>query len=312
MNRFKYRPTVAVCGATGQQGGAVVNSLLESGKYQIRALTRNGTSDKANYLRDRGVEIVTADFDQPETLVKAFQDCQLAFLVTNFWEHMDAKREYRQGCALMDAVETAGIIHVVWSTLEDTRVNKYNDEIPFIGDYKVAHFDEKGRITEYAKTKRFQRTDLYTSFYYENFLTTMKLSPDKDGIRRLYLPIGNRPIPMVSINDIGQMVVKVLDQGILGEVGVSSEHLTGQQITERLSDATGKSYEYVAISPSEYRNLGFPGCQELGNMFEFKSCHNGDFCHRRHLNQVTQHYSPEHFMSWCQKHCGKLLTETPG
>ena len=311
MNRFPYRPTVAVCGATGQQGGAVVTSLLESGKYQVRALTRRPESPEAERLRQRGVTVVTADYDRPDTLVAAFRDCQLAFLVTNFWEHLDPKKEYQQGCALMDAAETAGVVHVVWSTLEDTRSSKYQDEIPFLGDYKVPHFDEKARVTTYAKTKRFQRTDLYTSFYYENLTGMMKITPklaeDGSTVRQLCLPIGNRPIPLVSIADIGKMVRVVLDDGILGEVGVASQHLTGHQMADRLTSATGEQFEYVNVPVEQYRQLGFPGCQDLANMFEFKCRHNGDFCYRRHLERVRQHFTPEDFSDWCRSHRDALL-----
>lgn len=310
MNRFKFRPTVAVCGATGQQGGAVVKNLLKSGKYQVRALTRKLEQPAVTSLRESGVEVVVADFDRPDSLRDAFSGCELAFVVTNFWEHMDAKREYRQGCNLMDAAESAGVTHLVWSTLEDTRKDKYLDNIPYLGEYKVPHFDEKGRITEYAKTKRFQRTDLYTSFYYENLLGLMKVKPETtDGVtvRNLYLPIGNRPIPMVSVNDIGRMVTVVFDNGILGDVGVSGDHLTGSQIATRLTEATGETFNYVKVEPDNYRQLGFPGCQDLANMFEFKCVHNGDFCHRRHLDQSKQYYNPEVFRDWCEANREGLL-----
>ena len=300
-------PKVAVCGATGLQGGAVVKALQSLGGYHVRAITRNGDTDKARHLRSEGVEVVVADYDQPGTLSSAFQDCEYAFLVTNFWEHFDPKREYTQGCALMDAADTAGVGHVVWSTLEDTRNSKYHDDIPYIGDYKVAHFDEKAMISEYGGDKGFKLTNLYTSCYFENFITSMKIPEDKDGVRRLYLPIGNRPIPLVSVADIGRMAAHAIQASLYGEVGVASEHLTGQQITSRLSGATKANYQFVPISPDDYRNLGFPGCQELGNMFEFKSVHNGDFCYRRRLTDVIGYFTPDVFSDWCYQQRELLL-----
>ena len=117
---------IAICGARGAQGGSVMNEILKSEEYKVRAITRHPI-----LIKNKNVDKVYADYDKPETLEKAFEDCYGVFLVTNFWEHMDAKKEYEQGVNLVDAAIKSGVKHIVWSTLEDTR-DGYKDDIPYI------------------------------------------------------------------------------------------------------------------------------------------------------------------------------------
>ena len=145
------RQTIAVFGATGAQGGGLVRAILadKSGPFRARAITRDPGSDKAKALAAAGAEVVHADADNPETLVKALEGASGAFCVTNFWEHMSVDREIAQATALARATKAAGLKHVVWSTLEDTRktVPLSDPRIPTLhGKYKVPHFDGKGEV----------------------------------------------------------------------------------------------------------------------------------------------------------------------
>lgn len=64
---------VVIVGATGKQGGSVVDALLKSPEsYTVRAVTRNISSSKAQSLVARGVEVVTGDLDNHNSLLKAF------------------------------------------------------------------------------------------------------------------------------------------------------------------------------------------------------------------------------------------------
>lgn len=298
--------TIAVCGATGLQGGAVLQALRNYDiGVKLVALTRDPQKPQAVQLSNQGVEVRQADFDDATLLENALRGCDSVFAVTNFWEHFSAEKEYQQARTIFDAAENVGIKHVVWSTLENTR--NYQDKIPIQGDYKVAHFDEKGRANEYALTKSFQLTSLYTSFYYENLTGMMKLTPDENKVRTLCVPMDDKPLPIVAVQDIGKMAAHCLVNKVTGEVGVASQHLTGQQMAEALNKATGEAFQYTSVPADTYRTFGFPGCQELGNMFQFKNVHNEDFCQRRNVKKVSQVFGPKLFEEWCAESKDQLM-----
>src|SRR5690242_11669649 len=114
---------IAVVGATGAQGGGLARAILaDTGSgFTCRAITRDPRKDAARALADAGAEVVKADIDDVESLKKAFAGAHGAFCVTNFWEHLSGDREKAQAKNLADAAKSAGVQHVVWSTLEDTR-----------------------------------------------------------------------------------------------------------------------------------------------------------------------------------------------
>ena len=153
---------IAVVGATGAQGGGLVRAILadKSGSFAARAITRNPSSEKAQALRAAGAEVVAADADKPETLGQAFAGCLRRLLVTNFWEHFSPERELTQARNMAQAAKAAGVQHVIWSTLEDTRkwVPLEDDRMPtLMGKYKVPHFDAKGEAD--ADLPRARRAD---------------------------------------------------------------------------------------------------------------------------------------------------------
>src|SRR5882672_2375898 len=104
------KKVIAVVGATGQQGGAVVRALQADKQFKVRALTRNPAKHS-----ELGDEIVQADLNHPETLEAAFEGAHGVFLVTNFWE--EGTDELKQATAAVRAAKYAGVKHFVWSTL---------------------------------------------------------------------------------------------------------------------------------------------------------------------------------------------------
>jgi uncharacterized protein YbjT (DUF2867 family) len=123
---------IAVIGATGQQGGAVVRALQAGRDFKVRALTRNPGKH-----RDLADEVVQADLDRPETLKAAFQGAYGVFLVTNFWE--EGTDELKQATAAIRAAKDAGVEHFIWSTLPDV-------EAISGGKLHVPHFTGKAKI----------------------------------------------------------------------------------------------------------------------------------------------------------------------
>ena len=127
--------TIVVCGGSGKQGGAVIDALLRYTNFNVRLITRDPEKDNIKYLKNRGVEIYKADYNDKKALYKAFRKCYGVFVVTNFWEDMDVRKEIKQGMILTDVIDRADIKHCVWSCLEDTR-KILGDDVEKIGEFK--------------------------------------------------------------------------------------------------------------------------------------------------------------------------------
>jgi uncharacterized protein YbjT (DUF2867 family) len=284
------RKTIAIVGATGAQGGGLVRALLDDpgGGFHPRALTRNPGAPKALELGRLGAEVIAADLDDAASLTRAFRGAHGAYCVTNFWEHFSPERELAQAANLAQAAKEAGLQHVVWSTLEDTRrwVPLEDQRMPTLqGRYKVPHFDAKGEA-DYLFTQRgVPTTFLLTSFYWDNFIG-FGLGPKRgaDGVLALVLPMGDKKLPGIAAEDIGRCAYGIFKAGpdLVGQrIGIEGEHLTGEEMARALGRALGEVVRYAAVSPETYRGLGFPGADDLGNMFQFKRDFNAEYCQAR-------------------------------
>jgi uncharacterized protein YbjT (DUF2867 family) len=280
------RKIIAVVGATGAQGGGLARAILDDpeGGFAVRAITRNSESDRAKALRDAGAEVVTADLDDEESLVKALDGAYGAFFVTNFWEHFSPEKETEQAGNLARAAKRAGVDHVIWSTLEDTRkwVPLDDDRMPtLMGSYKVPHFDAKGAADDLFREEGVPTTFLLTSFYWDNFIHFgMGPARGPDGRYAITLPIGDSRMPGIAVDDIGRCAYGIFQRGdeFIGEtVGIAGEHLTGAEMAEALGRARGMEVVFNSVEPAAYRQFGFPGADDLGNMFQFKRDFEEDF-----------------------------------
>jgi len=280
---------IAVLGATGAQGGGLVRAIMEDadGEFTARALTRNPDSDKARALSALGAEVVAADVDDPESLRAAFDGAYGAYCVTFFWEHMSPQRELEQARAMAGAAREAGLMHVIWSTLEDTRqwIPLGDDRMPtLMENYKVPHFDAKGEANAVFETA-VPTTLLLTSFYWDN-LIHFGMGPRRDDSGNLgfALPLGDAKLPGIAAEDIGRCAYGVFKAGeeyIGRTVGIAGGHLTGVEMAAALSDAYGQTVSYIAVPFETYRSLDFPGADDLGNMFQFNHDFEDYFCGAR-------------------------------
>lgn len=272
------RKIIAVVGATGAQGGGLVRAIAAdpSGGFAARAITRDVNSDKAKALADLGVEVVAANIDETETLKRAFAGAYGAFCVTNFWEHSSPEREYAQAKSLATAAKDAKLQHVVWSTLEDTRkwVPLSDNRMPtLLQKYKVPHFDAKGEADQIFRDLGVPTTFLLASFYWDNFIHFgMGPTRGEDGKLAITLPIGDAKMPGIAAADIGPCAYTIFKRGasMVGQyVGIAGEHLSGSEMASGFAEALGQEVRYNSIDPAVYRGFGFPGAEDLGNMFQF-------------------------------------------
>jgi uncharacterized protein YbjT (DUF2867 family) len=286
------RKIIAVLGATGAQGGGLVRAIQSDpgAGFVARALTRDPNSGKAKELAKLGAEVVAADVDDPASLEKAFRGAHGAYCVTFYWAHFSPEKEMAEAGAMAKAAKNAGVSHVIWSTLEDTRkwVPLSDSRMPtLMGKYKVPHYDGKGEANASFTAAGVPTTFLLTSFYWENFIyfgSGPKKGPD--GVLALTMPMGDKKLPSIAVEDIGRCAFGVFRKGdeFVGKtVGIAGGHLTGAQLAAAMTKAFGREVRYNAVTPEAYRSFGFPGAEDLGNMFQFKRDFEEYYCGARNL-----------------------------
>ena len=290
---------IAVVGATGAQGSGLVRAILADpdGGFAARAITRDVNSAPARQLAALGAEVVAADIDDEATLVRAFEGAYGAYCVTFYWAHFSPEKELAQAAAMARATKAAGVQHVVWSTLEDTRerVPLSDSRMPTLMEkYKVPHFDAKGEANHFFTEEGVPTTFLLTSFYWDNFVS-FGMGPKRgpDGKLAITLPMADAPLPGIAAEDIGKAAYGIFKRSeLIGRtVGISGGHLTGTAMAEAFSKALGQPVVYNAVPPDVYRSFGFPGADDLGNMFQYKHDFNESFCAVRDV-EATRALNP--------------------
>lgn len=310
---------IAVVGATGSQGSGLVQSILQDADspFAVRAITRDTNSEKARALAEQGAEVVAADVEDPASLRAAFEGAYGAYCVTFFWEHFSPEKEKEHARNLAEAAKEAGLQHVIWSTLEDTRqwVPLEDDRMPTLMEkYKVPHFDAKGEADGIFREAGVPTTFLLTSFYWDNAIF-FGIGPKKgeDGSLHFTVPMGEAKLPGIASEDIGKCaygIFKAGDEYIGKTVGIAGEHLTGAEMAEKFGKALGAPVAYNAVPPEVYRGFGFPGADDLGNMFQFKHDFETDFRAARSV-EFSRTLNPElqTFDQWLDRHAGKISLE---
>jgi uncharacterized protein YbjT (DUF2867 family) len=310
---------IAVVGATGAQGGSLVRAILadKGGPFKPRALTRKIDSEKAKALAAAGAEVVAADLDASPSLDRAFTGAYGAFCVTNYWEYFSPERELAQAGNMARAAKAAGLAHVIWSTLEDTRksVPLDDDRMPtLMGKYKVPHFDAKGEADQIFRDLGVPTTFLLTSFYWENFIY-FGVGPKRgpDGKLAITFDLNDKKLPAIGVEDIGKTAYAIFKRGreFIGKtVGIAGEHLSGAEMAAAFTRALGQEVRYNAVTPEVYRSLGFPGADDMGNMFQFKRDFNDLYRGNRDVNFTrTLNAELQTFETWLGRHKSQIPLE---
>jgi uncharacterized protein YbjT (DUF2867 family) len=258
------RKLIAVIGATGQQGGAVLRGLQASGQFQVRALTR----DPGKH-RKLAEEVVEADLDRPETLRAAFEGAHGVFLVTSFWE--EGTDELKQATAAVRAAKDAGVQHFIWSTLPDV-------EAISGGKFHLPHFTGKARVDRIVKEAGFaHHTFVIAPFFYQNLAGAMAPQKQEDGSLGWALPLDPtvRGIHMGDIRELGDIVAGAFahpDQAGRGEyLPLVGDFMSFNEIIDTLN-RQGHQYSFKQV-PKEVFATFFPGAAEIAAMFAYFQAH---------------------------------------
>ncbi|MDW3687346.1 NmrA/HSCARG family protein [Cupriavidus sp. CV2] len=255
---------IAVVGATGQQGGAVVRALQASGQFKVRALTRNPAKHPT-----LGDEVVLADFNRPETLKAAFAGAHGVFLVTNAWEA--GTDEPKQALAAVNAAKDAGVQHFIWSTLP-------NVETISRGKINVPHFTGKAKVERIVSEAGFAyHTFVIASFYYQNLLGVMAPQKQADGTAGWALPLDpeRRVIHMGDITELGRIVVGAFAQPELAGHGeylpLVGDFLSFNEVIATLN-RQGNKFSFTQV-PREVFAGWFPGAEGVAAMLAYFEAH---------------------------------------
>src|ERR1700756_1552879 len=255
---------IAVIGATGQQGGAVVRALQASNQFKVRALTRNPAKH-----RELADEVIQADLSRPETLAAAFEGAHGVFLVTNVWEQ--GANEVEQATAAIRAAKDAGVKHFVWSTLPDV-------EAISGGKLHVPHFTGKAKVDRIVKEAGFtNHTFVIAPFYYQNLIGVLAAQKQSDGSASWALPLDPavRGIHMGDITELGDIVAGAFahpDQAGHGEyLPLVGDFMSFNEIIDTLKQQ-GHSFSFNQVPKEVFAGL-FPGAAEIAEMFAYFQAH---------------------------------------
>ena len=298
---------IAVIGATGQQGGGVVRALQASGKFTVRALTRDPSKH-----RELAEEVVEADLDRPETLKAAFEGAHGVFLVTNFWAPGGAD-ELNHATAAIRAAKDAGVEHFIWSTLPDV-------EAISGGKFNVPHFTGKAKIDRVVKEARFaNHTFVIPPFYYQNLLGTMAPQKQADGSSGWALPLDPtlRVIHMGDINELGYIVAGALahpDEAGNGQyLPLVGDFMSFNEIVETLN-RQGHNFSYKQVPKESFAGF-FPGASEIAEMLSYWQAHTylgSDSSDQIALANKIAGRAPTRFSTWAEENFPKQLNATNG
>lgn len=264
-----------------------------------------------------GAELMQADLAQPESIFKAMEGAYGAFCVTFFWAHFSPAQEAAEAKCMADAAKAAGVKHVIWSTLEDTRilVPLTDDRMPTLQEkFKVPHFDSKGESNHFFTDAGVPTTFLLTTFYWDN-LIYFGMGPKRgaDGVLAITFPMGDKKLSGIWSEDIGKCAYGIFKKGepLVGKtVGIAGEHISCADMAKSLSKVLGEEVRYNSVTPAMFRSFGFPGAEDLGNMFQYYQEFETEFTAARDIENARS-LNPEllSFDGWLAANASKLPKE---
>jgi uncharacterized protein YbjT (DUF2867 family) len=236
--------SVFVAGATGNQGGALSRRLLENG-HEVRAFVRNLDSPAASELQKLGAKLAKGDFGEPDSIERAARGADAAFIMATPFE-VGVTAEAEQGIAAADAVEAAGVKHLVYSS-----VSGADDETG------IPHFESKHRVERHIEGLGVTYTIVAPVYFMDNLLAPWNLSQLMEGVVSLALP-KDRKLQQIPVEDVAAFTALVIErpEEFAGKrVDIASDELSGEEMARALSDVLGREVEYRATPVEMTRQM---------------------------------------------------------
>ena len=265
---------LVVFGATGQQGGSIVDYVLHdpelSKQYTLRAVTRNPTGPAAQALQQKGVEVVRGDMDDVESLKRAMHGAHTVFgmQVSIYDEHLK-EREVNEGKAFADAAVAAGVQYLIFSSLV---------HVAKVSGGKISrcdHFDAKADVEEYIRSLPLKKAFFAPGSFMQNFGASLAPRPAGDGtyvLANFVKPETMMPL-IDTVADTGKYVGAILAEPdkYEGKVFAAATRLYSfDEIVSTMSRSTGKTVSYTRLPEQVWRGFLPPERSvNLGDMFVF-------------------------------------------
>ncbi|KAH8152588.1 uncharacterized protein LAJ45_03429 [Morchella importuna] len=248
---------LVVFGATGNQGGSVIRSVLADPKlskeFKIRGVTRDPSKPAAQKLAEQGVDVVKADLLDKGTLRNALIGAHSVFAVTNYWEKASKEIEVTQGKNISDVSKEIGVEHLIWSSLPN--VTKLTD-----GKLSnVPHFDGKAEVEEYINALGVPATFFLAGFYMQNLKSAIKLGEDGKKTLAFTFP-GDTEVPLFEASaDTGKFIAAILSSDYAKPRGKqvlgASGWFTPNEIITTFEEVTGQPAKYVQLPEEVFRGF---------------------------------------------------------
>ncbi|CAG7996022.1 unnamed protein product [Penicillium salamii] len=253
---------ITVFGATGQQGGAVIRTILQdetlSKEFRIRGISRDTSKPAAQALLKHGVELVSADMSSKESLLKAIQGSHSVFLVTTpAWGVAGSDAELIHGKNVADVAKESGVQHLIFSSLLD--VTKESD-----GRLKhVPHFDQKAHVEQYIRSTGVPATFILPGYFMNNYTSFGMLRKGEDDVYTLAYPIGKDALfPLIDIAaDMGKFVAAALknrSETLGTQILAAAEYYAATRILAEYEEVTGRKTQFVQLDSEVYKSF-IPG-----------------------------------------------------
>jgi uncharacterized protein YbjT (DUF2867 family) len=238
------------------------------GAYHVRTLSRKVGSPAAVALKALGVEVIQGELSDPVAVRAALSGAEAVFLVTQFWEHFDMEREFKEGAAFIDELAaTPSVKKFVFSTLEDVTA------VTGGAITSVHHFDGKGRLTAYVKAKGVPAVFVHMAAYLENWVGNLKPRPGADGTLVVTLPdMSGKPYNVVSVAETGKFVRPIFDnyESYVGKtIPLVSDLSPLEDQLAAIGAVLGRKVVYNPVPNAVFAGFGFPGAADLAGMFAF-------------------------------------------
>ncbi|XP_047136251.1 nmrA-like family domain-containing protein 1 isoform X2 [Hydra vulgaris] len=300
--------TIAVFGATGNQGGSVLRSLVERDCYHLKAVTRNINSQKAkDFSHLKNVTLAEADLDNKESVDIVLKGCYGAFLVTDFTSHFVKNREVEQGVNFIDKAIANNVKHIVFSGLENIESQIHEP---------CLHFDYKAAIEDYGikQKDKIHFTSVRMPMYYQEVVGSV-FNKAFGNRFLLNIPMDKEKIVyLMNVDDIGNCVASVFDHPELYKsqiIELCGDYMKVQDLVILLNQELSPLKVYF---PGGSFNrflfkyiLKFPGVNDIRVMFDYFNYFNHQI---KRDSDITKKLNPDvvNFSTWLKKNRTQIIS----
>ncbi|PCI33229.1 MAG: nucleoside-diphosphate sugar epimerase [Flavobacteriaceae bacterium] len=281
---------VLVLGATGNQGGAVVQALLRDG-HHVTGVTRNVASPKSQQLIIQGVQMIAADFLDKDALSALMKDVHTVFAMTTPGWEGDVASEILQGTNMVEAAKKANVPHFIYTSVSDANQ-----------DTGIPHFDSKYEIEKQLVASGINYTIVAPTYFMDNIFQPYVFDAvKKEGVLKIAMP-ENTKLQQISAEDIGKFVAVVVNQRekMFGQrIDIAGDAISGNDVAEVLTMVLGKKVTYEGFSPDYLRAQS----EDMANMFDWFN----NTGYSADLDSLKQ-YKLSSFKTWAKKQDWSVLT----